>query len=158
MIAPVAPDIAWGWPEITVTLMWKLAPAGVVLTRRDLAALPMERVLMEERSPTQIEYSFISMKAAERRWKPKDAKQERAGASQLQGRWQKIAAVLLWKLAKDGVVLTRWDRDQVPADKVLLAHGHAQDIEYRFCPRAEAAAIAKWERDNEGKIILETVR
>lgn len=158
MPAPVIPDLAWDWPEITVTLMWKLAPAGVVITRKDLGALPMDRVLMEERGPSEIKYSFISMKAAERRWKPKDAHQERATSSQLQGRWQKIAAVLLWKLAKDGVVLTRWDRDQVPGDKVLLAHGHAQDIEYRFCPRAEAQAIAKWERDNEGKIILESVQ
>lgn len=152
-------EIAWDWPEITCVLMWKLAPTGVVITRADLGRLPVDRVLIEERSTTQINYRWMRPEDARshsKRLKHKTG--ERASVSQLQGRWQKIGVVLLWKLAKDGCVLTQWDRDQVPADKTLLAHGHAQDIEYRFVPRAEAIRIAKWERDNEGKIVMETVR
>lgn len=151
-------ELSWDWPEISCVLMWKLAPNGVVITRRDLARLPMDRVLIEERTDTEINLRWMrpeDARAHSRRLKQQTG--EKAGISQLQGRWQKIGVVLLWKLAKDGVVLTQWDRDQVPPEKALLAHGHKEDIEYRFVLRAEAARIAKWEKDNEGKIILETV-
>jgi len=154
-------ELNWQWPEICVTLMWKLAPDGVVITRKDLGALPQDRVLVDYRDPagTLIRFSFVSLDEA-RRLRPKILKAtgHKAGVSELQGRWQKITCVLLWKLARDGCVLTQLDRDAVPADQVLLAHGHAQDIEYRFCPRAEAARIQKAELEHEGKQILEVVR
>lgn len=151
-------ELAWEWPEIACVLMWKLAPEGVTITRRDLGCLPVDRVLIEERTPTKIHFRWMRPEDARAHAKRlKATTGEKAGVSQLQGRWQKIGVVLLWKLAKDGCVLTGWDRDQVPGDKTLLAHGHEQDIEYRFVPRAEALRIAKWEKDNEGKIVLETV-
>jgi hypothetical protein len=136
-------EIAWDWPEIVCVLMWKLAPKGVVITRKDLAALPIDRVLKYDRLADRMIFRFVP---------PQPGPFE-----ELQGRWQKIAVVLLWKLAKDGVTLGQWDRDTVPADKTLLAHGHEQDIEYRFVQRAEAIRIAKWEKDNEGKMVLEAV-
>lgn len=154
-------ELAWDWPEIAVVLMWKLAPGGCVITRKDLARLPMDRVLVEDRSDREIRFSWVTPQEAQRRAGNMPGAtvqgQEKASVSQLQGRWQKIAVVLLWKLAKDGCRLTRWDRDQVPVDKTLLAHGHAQDIEYRFVPRAEAERVAKWERDNEGKTVVEAM-
>lgn len=151
-------ELNWDWPLIAVVLMWKLAPKGVVITRQDLGRLPQDRVLIEDRGAQDIRFSWITPRAAQRRAEQlKHAGEEKAHVSQLQGRWQKLAVVLLWKLAKDGCVLTTWDRDQVPADQTLLAHGHAQDIEYRFVYRAEAQLIAAWERDNEGKMILESV-
>lgn len=146
------------WPEIAVTLMWKLAPAGVVIIRKDLASLPQDRVLIDERDATSVRFSWMTPEAA--RLHAKRLKQhtgEKAGVSQLQGRWQKIAVVLLWKLAKDGVMLGQTDRDAVPAHLTLLAHGHEQDIEYRFVPRSEAQRIARWEKDNEGKTIVEAM-
>lgn len=155
----MAPELNWGWPEIAVVLVQKLAPEGVVVTRKDLGGLPMDRVLVEERLSDRIIYRWMrpeDAKAHTRRLKEKTG--EKAGVSQLQGRWQKLAIVLLWKLAKDGCVLMRYDRDAVPADKVLLAHGHKEDIEYRFVARAEAARIQTWEKDNEGKIVLEVMQ
>lgn len=151
-------ELDWTWTEIAVTLMWRLAPNGVVITRKDLAALPQDLVLIEDRSPHAISFSWVKVETAMAMRKPLAEGGRKAGLSQLQGRWMKIAVTLLWKLAKDGIVLTPLDRSAVPADKQLMAHGHAQDIEYRFLPHAEAAAIAKRERDNEGRIILEAGR
>lgn len=151
-------ELAWDWPEIAVTLMWKLAPNGVVVTRKDLGRLPQDRVLVDDRDADSIRFSWQSITDAQRLTQALAMHKDKAGLAQLQGRWQKLCVVLLWKLAKDGVVLKQLDRDAVPADKVLLAHGHREDIEYRFVPRAEAARIQKWERDNEGKQVLEVVR
>lgn len=151
-------ELAWDWPEIAVVLMWKLAPQGVTITRKDLGALPVDRVLIHERLADRMTFRWMRPEDAREHSKRLKAKTgEKASVSQLQGRWQKIAVVLLWKLAKDGVVLGQWDRDTVPADKTLLAHGHAQDIEYRFCDRTEAQRIAKWEKENEGKLVAEHV-
>lgn len=151
-------SVTWGWPEICVALMWRLAPTGVVITRGDLRALPMERVLLEDRGETDMRFSWIPLSQAKARIKPSAPAKfgERATVSELQGRWQKIACVLLWKLARDGITLTPADLAAVPSHLVLLAHGHADDIEYRFLPRDEAKRIQDWERDNEGRIILET--
>jgi hypothetical protein len=151
-------EIAWGWPEIAVVLMWRLAPKGVVITRRDLGRLPVDRVLLEDRRETEIRLTWISIEEAQARTKPLTVAHEKASVSELQGRWQKIAVVLLWKLAKNGVTLTQADREAVPADQRLLAHGHADDIEYRFVPHAEAVRIERFERDNEGRIITERTR
>lgn len=151
-------ELSWDWPEIAVVLVQKLAPDGVVVTRQDLGALPIDRVLVQERLSDRITFRWMrpeDAKAHAKRLKEKTG--EKAGLLQLQGRWQKLACVLLWKLAKDGCVLMRYDRDAVPADKVLLAHGHKEDIEYRFVLRTEAARIQKFERDNEGKLVLEAV-
>lgn len=142
----------WDWPEIAVVLMWKLAPEGVVITRKDLARLPQDLVLVEDRTADEIRFSWETVSMAQ-----KLTEAVSSSVSTLEGRWQKIAVVLMWKLAKDGVTLTQWDRDQIPHGKTLLAHGHAQDIEYRFVPRLEAERIAAWEREHEGKSILEVV-
>jgi hypothetical protein len=151
-------EISWGWPEITCVLMWRLAPNGVIIRRKDLGALPPERVLIENRSEKSIRFWFATIREAERIREPiLEGGRPKATVSELQGRWQKLAVVLLWKLAKDGIVLTQSDRDRLPGDKTLLAHGHEQDIEYRFVHRREAQRIAQWERDNEGKMVLEAV-
>lgn len=149
-------DLNWQWDEIACVLFWCLAPRGTIITRKDLAALPMERVLLEDRRPSEIRFSWISIEDAQKRHKPTDGLSEAATVDTIEGsRWKKIAAVLLWKLAKDGITITPLDRSQIPADRILMASGHRNDIEYRFLPRSEAAAIQKSERDNRGKIILE---
>jgi hypothetical protein len=151
-------ELNWDWPEIAVMLVQKLAPGGVVVTRQDLGSLPMDRVPVEERLEDRITYRWMcpaDAKAHAKRIRQKTG--EKVGLQQLQGRWQKLAFVLLWKLAKDGCVLMNYDRDAVPADKVLMAHGHKDDIEYRFVPRAEAARIQKWEKEHEGKTVMEAM-
>lgn len=150
-------ELTWDWPEIAVVLVQKLAPDGVIVTRQDLARLPIDRVLVEDRQSDRIIFRWVPITEAERMRKPLAESGQKAGVTQLEGRWQKLAVVLLWKLAKEGCVLMRYDRDAVPVDKNLLAHGHANDIEYRFVPRPQAKRIAEWERDNEGRIITEAM-
>lgn len=151
-------EIAWDWPEVTCVLMWRLAPQGVIIRRKDLGVLPQDRVMVENRTVASLRLWFATLDEAQRIRDPIIlGGRARATVSELQGRWQKIAVVLLWKLSKDGIVLTQKDRDVMPADKILLAHGHANDIEYRFTPRVEAIRIQKFERENEGKQILEVV-
>jgi hypothetical protein len=144
-----------GWPEVFCILVWRLAPGGVIFTRRDLGRLPMDRVLLEDRRETEIRFTWITLEDAQERAKPVNALQEKAGVSEMQGRWQKLGCVLLWKLAKSGCTITHMDRNAVPADRQLLLHAHADDLEYRFVPHAEAKRIADWERFNEGRSIVE---
>jgi len=154
----VMSEISWDWPAITCILLWKLAPKGVTITRKDLAALPHDRVFVDYRDPegTHIQFTFVTPEEA-RRIQPLilSATGRKVGVSELQGKWKKTAIVILWKLAKDGCILTHQDRDALPAGKMLLASGHAKDIEYRFCDRREGEGIARFERDHEGKAILE---
>lgn len=152
------PELTWNWDEISVVLFWRLAPNGITITRKDLAALPMERVLLEDRRETEICFTWITLDEAKLRHKPMDPLKEAATVDQVEGRWQKIACVLLWKMAKDGITINLTDRSCVPTDRILMASGHANDIEYRFLPRSEAAAIQKQERDHRGKIIMENTR
>lgn len=148
-------DLNWQWDEIACVLFWRLAPNGTTITRKDLHALPMDRVLLEDRRPTEIRFTWITLDEASKRHQPTDGLSEAASVSHLESRWQKIGVVLLWKLARDGIVISQGDRSAIPTDRILMAHGHANDIEYRFLDRKEAARIQKSERDNRGKIILE---
>jgi len=151
-------ELDWKWPELALVLVNKLAPAGLVITRHDLGALPHDRVLIEDRGPTQIRFTFVSLHHAQLIRKPLANAGAMASVSELQGRWMKICAVVLWKLRKEGCVLTRWDRDAVPSDKTLLMHGHRDDLELRFVPRNEAGRIAKFELEQEGKHTVETIQ
>lgn len=70
---------------------------------------------------------------------------------QLDGHWQRLAAVLVWKLAKDGVTLTLDDLAQFPQDMVLLTHGHKDSIEYKLVTREAAERIAAHDRAQRGR-------
>jgi hypothetical protein len=130
-----------------------------VLTRRDLGRLPQDRVLIEERTPQEIRLSWMrpeNARAHSRRLK--EATGEKAAVTEIQGRWQKLGVVLLWKLKRDeGYVLTRADRTAVPRNLRLLTRGFQDTVEFRFIPVEEAIQIANWERDNEGKHIVEVL-
>lgn len=151
----------WTWPRIACALMWRLAPQGCKVTRKDLGSLPMDRVLVDDRKASEIRFSWLPTEGMKPRVDAGAATgrpEDRVGVSELQGRWMKLATVLLWKLARDGLTLSPRDFEAVPAHLQLLAEGHADCIEYRFLPHAQAAAIARREADNEGKIIVESGR
>jgi hypothetical protein len=149
-------ELNWDWSQIAVTMFWKLAPKGYVMLREDMARLPMDRVLLEDRNAERIELKFITLKEAHARAEAKRP-EERATVSELQGKWQKIACVTLWSLAKEGVTLTEYDRAAVPSGLQLMASGHALGVEWRFLPRWEAEKYRKWDLENEGKMILENL-
>lgn len=75
----------------------------------------------------------------------------------LEGRWEKLFAAMAWRYGKDGFRLRRADFEALPPDRVLLIHGHADDLEFRFVPPAEAKRIADFERDNEGRMVTERI-
>jgi hypothetical protein len=156
------PELTWDWHVISACLLWRLAPAGLVITRKDLGALPMDRVLVDHRdvSGTKIALYFVTLEQAE---KLRDygspyvaLPDSKVGLRTLEGRWNKMAVVVLWKLRKDGIVLIPADREAVPEDKILLMSGFKDDLELRFVPRAQAAQIQKSALEHEGKNIVET--
>ena len=133
-------ELSWAWEKIAITLLWKLAPKGLVLFPRDLN-LPRDRVLLEERLADRINLRFITLKEATARTHAPSA-ESRATSDRLYGRWQQIACVMLWKLRKKGVTLTQADKDGVPAQMELLTSGHPQGVEWRFMPRMNALRMA----------------
>ena len=145
------------WEHIACALLWKLAPKGVILTRKDLGALPHDRVLIDDRHNGRIRLTFVTLSEAMRiRGGLAEAKTP-AGVSSLEGRWEKIAVVMLWKLQKHGVTLTSWDLKGVPYDQTILASGHAEGVEFRFMPRSEAQRLTAWDLDNERTLVHEAV-
>jgi hypothetical protein len=155
------PELAWGWPEIAVTMIWKLAPNGFVIFKEDMISLPTDRVLREYRDSEKITLQFISVTHA-KRLSSAELGENRATVSELQGRWMKIAVVTAWHFARlkklgksDSITLTEYDRAAVPGHLQLMASGHAQGVEWRFLPTREAKAIQDWDFDNEGILIKE---
>jgi hypothetical protein len=146
-------ELTWDWSVIAVTMIWKLAPKGFVMFRHDMARLPMDRVLLEDRQADRIVLSFIPLKEAQQRTAPERG-QHRATVSELQGRWQKIAVVALWSLSKTGITLTEYDRAAVPNGLQLMASGHEFGVEWRWLPRWEAERHRKADLEHEGGAML----
>jgi hypothetical protein len=159
-------EVTWDWPQIAAMLAWRLrhrfGPRGIILTRRDLGSLPADRVLFYERTDVHIRFDWVTEIEAHRRSKfvglHARSSDELTGVQRLEGRYHKTAVVLLWKYFRDGCTLVQKDLTDLPADEVLLIHGHANDLDMRFVSRAEAARIQKDARDNEGRIITEAIK
>jgi hypothetical protein len=146
-------ELDWGWQLIAQTLLWKLAPGGVVLFPHELK-LPQDRVLLEERLPDRINLSFITLKEAHARTHAERSEQ-RATTDKLVGRWKQIAVVMAWKLAKNGVTLTEYDRQSIPSDVILMTAGHRLGVEWQFVPRVLAEKQRLREFEDTGKDIRE---
>jgi hypothetical protein len=160
-IPPKRPELNFDWPEVCCILMWKFKPMGCTLTRRDLGRLPRDRVLIEKRTSERITYRFGTFAQAQQAARDEIADSgNKAGLEEAQGRWQKLACVLLWKCAKDGVtVITEWDRGAIPSHLTLLQRGFKEDIELLWVSRAEAARIQQFEEEHEGRPrVVEAVR
>jgi hypothetical protein len=70
---------------------------------------------------------------------------------QLAEHWQKLAAVLVWKLTPKGVTISHEDLKRFPADQVLLTHGHRESIEFRLVSLEEAHKLAAHDREMQPK-------
>lgn len=73
---------------------------------------------------------------------------------QVDGMWQKLAALIVWKLAREGVTITHKDMDEFArGDNVLLTHGHFDSIEFKIVTAEAARRIAAHDakmNDNHG--------
>lgn len=70
---------------------------------------------------------------------------------QSEGMWQKYCALLVWKLARQGVTISVADIDKCNSEGelILLAHGHYDSIEFKLVTPQQAAVIAAFERNNQ---------
>lgn len=75
---------------------------------------------------------------------------EAAILQQVDGHWQKLAALLVWKLAKTGVTLTEKEISEFPPDLVLLTHGHKDSIEFKMVTQDEAQRLAEYDAAQAG--------
>jgi len=70
---------------------------------------------------------------------------------QLRDHWQSICALIVWKLAKDGVKITHQDMEQfAKEDLVLLSHGHYDSFEFKMITKEKAELIAAHELTQRG--------
>lgn len=72
---------------------------------------------------------------------------------QLEGQWEKIVALLMWKLNKGALTsLTAKDIEAYHASElVLFAHGHADGFSFRLVTHEEAQHLAENETSNRGR-------
>lgn len=137
----------WSWTEIFIVAMARLAPKGMELNPDDVVALPLERVLIDHRGPRAITFTWVSIEEANGIALRERLKGDPASKSELQGRYQKLTVLLLWKLAKDGITLTEADSALIPDGKFLFEDG----IEYKWLPVAEGMALRKRIQEHEGR-------
>lgn len=145
------------WVGIACLCVYQLAGGEATITRKDLGALPMDRVLWLETTDDgeRVHFSWLKPAVAAtnaRLVAIKTGGKDRTGVSELQGHYEKIACVLLWRFARDGCVLTARDRDDLPSDQVMLTYAHGDTVELRFVKRAEAARIQRVEQ-SLGRIV-----
>lgn len=71
---------------------------------------------------------------------------------QLDGQWQKMCALLVWKLARQGVTITDTEIDKCigEGELILLTHGHHDSIEFKLVTPAEAERIVAHDRSMHG--------
>lgn len=75
---------------------------------------------------------------------------------QVDGHWQKMAMLILWKLnGKEKVRITledmqRFQSSCAPGDPVLFTHGHTDSIEFQIVDQASAARLAEHDASMRG--------
>lgn len=157
----VAKSLDGNWPAICALLVWKQIGHEILLSKKHMRDLPEDRVLMYETEGHVTRFKWMTIAQSK---KLAAAKKLAAGGKavvgveQLQGRWQKIAVVLLWQRYRDGVTLSVREVDDLPADQIMLTHSHGDVVEFRYVASAEAAFIQKWEKENEGRSVVEKVQ
>lgn len=74
---------------------------------------------------------------------------------QMEGHWQKIATLLVWKLARAGVHITGQDMAEygvqfAAGEAFLLTHGHHDSIELKIVSEIEARRLAEYDARFKG--------
>lgn len=81
---------------------------------------------------------------------------ESAVLSQLDGHWQKLAAMLLWKLkGREMVRLTsediaRFQAEFLPFEPVIFTHGHVDSIDFQIVTQEQAERLAAHDKTMRG--------
>lgn len=80
---------------------------------------------------------------------------DNATLEQIREHWEKIAVILIWKLAHDGVRITGQDLDRFQAEAdageaVLYTHGHKDSIEFAIVTASRAVELAAHDKAQSG--------
>lgn len=86
----------------------------------------------------------------------RDFNPESVISTQVREHWQKLTAMLVWKLARDGVTLTladmqRFAEESERGEAVLMQWGHQDSIEFKIVNRAEAQRLAAHDQQQRGR-------
>jgi hypothetical protein len=78
--------------------------------------------------------------------------QRRPILGQLEGQWEKVAALLVWKLAREkGVTITFKDMEQCHADGlVFMTWGHFDSIDFKMITPEAAKRLADHQETQKG--------
>lgn len=75
---------------------------------------------------------------------------------QLRDEWEKIAAVLVWKLSRYSIVQITWqdlEKFQMEVDRgeaVMFTHGHKESIEFSIVTASRAVELARHDQEQSG--------
>lgn len=75
---------------------------------------------------------------------------------QVDGQWNKLAALILWKLAgREKVKVThldiaRFNKEFAPSMPVLLTHGHSDSIDFQIVDTETAVRLADYDKTMGG--------
>lgn len=75
---------------------------------------------------------------------------------QVDGHWQKLAALIVWKCVRRGTVtitledMQRLEAEFAPGKSNLLLHGHADYLEFRLVDDESAKRLAEHDRNLKG--------
>lgn len=69
---------------------------------------------------------------------------------QVEGHWHKLMALVVWKLAKDGVTITAEDMTTFPEGYSLLTHGKLDGITLKVVSPEQAATIREYNQTQKG--------
>lgn len=71
---------------------------------------------------------------------------------QVDGQWMKLLAMVVWKLAPNGVEITVADMASFPPDGTLVTHGHRDSFEFKIVNEEQAKLLAAHdEATNRGR-------
>lgn len=75
--------------------------------------------------------------------------------NQLEDQWEKIVAIPVWKLARDGVRITLQDlesfaKETAAGDAVLFTHGHYDSFDFKIVTAQRAQELAEWDAKQRG--------
>ncbi len=84
--------------------------------------------------------------------KPEIINADSAVLQQLEGQWQKMLTLVVWKLANNGIHITSEDMTKFAVDpkNILLTHGHYDSFEFKMVTREDAERLADHDKTQHG--------
>jgi hypothetical protein len=69
---------------------------------------------------------------------------------QVREHWMKVTALLVWKLSREGVTLSKEDIEAFPDDQVLVTIGNQEEMQFKIISREQAELLADHNESQTG--------